>query len=162
MGIFDLSPEKMEQLMLLLKEQSNSSSNSDKTDAVLPVEEESEEEKIIKDIQERVKKKKEKTTADDKTKDVPDKEQEPDDDEMTKASVNFTKKIEQAMQKCEDEVSRLAQEKEAHEKAESSEKYSYGWFSAMLQLEAMANGDDNANSRKRSGRKESCRRGEES
>ncbi|MCQ2081899.1 MAG: AAA domain-containing protein [Lachnospiraceae bacterium] len=147
MGIFDLSPEKMEQLMLLLKEQSNSSSNSDKTDAVLPVEEESEEEKIIKDIQERVKKKKEKTTADDKTKDVPDKEQEPDDDEMTKASVNFTKKIEQAMQKCEDEVSRLAQEKEAHEKAESSEKYSYGWFSAMLQLEAMANGDDNANSR---------------
>ena len=60
---------------------------------------------------------------------------------------NYTKEIEKAMQKCEEEVARIAHEKEAHEKVEASEKYSYGWFSAMLQLEAMANGDDNARSR---------------
>lgn len=146
MGIFDLPPEKVQQLMQLVKEQPSESERQGET--VIPTEPESEEEKIIKDIQERVKKKKEKEKdkPSDRESEV-SKDQEPDNDEITKASVNFSKKIEQAMQKCEDEVARIAQEKEAHEKAENAEKYSYGWFSAMLQLEAMANGDDNANSR---------------
>lgn len=151
MGIFELPPEKVQELMQMLKEQpSETEHQSDSTETVNPVEEESEEEKIIKDIQDRVKKKKEKEKekpADEQKEKPKDTEQEPDNDEITKASVNFTKKIEQAMQKCEDEVARIAQEKEAHEKAEGAAKYSYGWFSAMLQLEAMANGDDNANSR---------------
>jgi flagellar biosynthesis GTPase FlhF len=148
MGIFDLPPEKVQQLMRLVKEQPSESGRQGEVDT--PDQTEPEEDKIIKDIQERVKKKKEKEKdrpSDESAERAKVQEQEPDNDEITKASVNFTKKIEQAMQKCEDEVARIAQEKEAHEKAESAKKYSYGWFSAMLQLEVMANGDDNANSR---------------
>jgi flagellar biosynthesis GTPase FlhF len=149
MGVFDLPPEKVKQLMQMIKEQqTNMNREVNAETVVVPVEEKSEEENVINDIKERVKKKKkiEKDKQDDGT-NKKTSEQEPDNDEITKASVNFTKKIEQAMQRCEEEVARIAQEKETQEKAEKSEKYSYGWFSSMLQLEAMANGDDNANSR---------------
>lgn len=145
-GIFDLSPEKVQKLIQLMEERPS------ETDIQVEVydtaKQESKEEKIIKDIRERVKKKREKGNYEDETVEKSNEpEQEPDNDEITKASVNFTKKIEKAMQKCEDEVARIAQEKEIYEKVECAEKYSYGWFSSMLQLEAMANGEDNANSR---------------
>ena len=70
-----------------------------------------------------------------------------DDDIITKASVDYKEKIEKAKQQFEQEIDLLARMEEAHEKAENCERYSYGWFSALLELEAIANGEDNARSR---------------
>ena len=159
MGFMELSPEKLQQVQQYIRSLQEQPVESDrKSENGIADNEESEEDKIIKDIQDRVKKKKEKEQEkgqeqeqDETDDDIPVGEnnsyQEPDDEELTKASVNYEKDYEKAMQKFEDEVALAAQKKEAHEKAENSEKYSYGWFSAMLQLEAMTNGENNASSR---------------
>lgn len=70
-----------------------------------------------------------------------------DEDEFTKVAVNYKKKIEQTKQKCENEIAKIAVLEEAQECAIKSPKYSYAWFSSILELEAVANGEDNVNSR---------------
>ncbi len=102
------------------------------------------EERVLDDIKERVKKQKAEPEPEEKKK---EESPEADNDEITKAPVDYSKKIEQTKKKFEEEISKLAQIEEAQERALQATKYSYGWFKALLELESMANGDDNARSR---------------
>lgn len=63
------------------------------------------------------------------------------------STIDYQKKIEQAKQKCEEEISRIAQQEEAQKRVSECSKYSYGWFSGLLELEAIASGEDDTNSR---------------
>lgn len=106
--------------------------------------EESFEDRVLDDIKERVKKQKAEPESEEKKK---EEAPEADNEEITKAPVDYSKKIEQTKKKFEEEISKLAQIEEAQERALQSKKYSYGWFKALLELESMANGDENARSR---------------
>ncbi|MBM7660397.1 hypothetical protein JOC85_001164 [Bacillus mesophilus] len=72
---------------------------------------------------------------------------ESDEDEYTKPSINFSKKIEQAKQRSANEIAEIAQIDELSQKALNAEKYSFGWFKALLELESLNRGDNTANSR---------------
>lgn len=102
------------------------------------------EDRVLDDIKERVKKQKAEPEPEEKKK---EEAPEADNDEITKAPVDYSKKIEQTKKKFEEEISKLAQIEEAQERALQATRYSYGWFKALLELESMANGDDNARSR---------------
>lgn len=106
--------------------------------------EESFEDRVLDDIKERVKKQKAEPESEEKKK---EEAPEADNEEITKAPVDYSKKIEQTKKKFEEEISKLAQIEEAQERALQAKKYSYGWFKALLELESMANGDENARSR---------------
>lgn len=108
--------------------------------------------KIMKDLISRVKKshseKKEEKGGQGTELDTTETEENLEDsDEITKALVDYSDKIEKAKKECEVEISRLVLMEEAQNKAKTCEKYSYGWFSSLLQLEAMENGDEKSNSR---------------
>ena len=145
-GIFDLSQEKVQKLMKMIDDMEGDrySYEENLDDNSTYVSEESSEEKVIKDITERVKKSKNKDKNEKKSEEY---NNEADSDDIIKAPVDYSKKIEQTKQKFEEEISRLAQIEEAHNKADKSKIYSYAWFISLLQLESMANGDENANSR---------------
>ncbi|MEW9053053.1 MAG: AAA domain-containing protein [Neobacillus sp.] len=70
-----------------------------------------------------------------------------DEDDYTKPSIDFTKKIEQAKQRSAKEISEIALLDEWTQKALNAEKYSFGWFKALLELEALNSGENTANSR---------------
>ena len=111
---------------------------------------ESKETEIINDLKKRIETKpteQEETVVSQNEADVPPALPAPDDDVITKAAVNYSEKIEKAKKQFEKEIDVLARMEEAHEKAENCERYSYGWFSALLELEAIENGEDNARSR---------------
>lgn len=148
LGIFDWPQEKLQQLM---EHVNNTTMQDEKTDDDRinnDDEDNNSEERIIDEIKERVRKKKEKVLRDEQKSDDPvEKESNDDNDDNTHATVYCSAQIEKAKKKCEDEISRLVQMEEAKQKAADSKEYSYGWFNALLQLEAMANGDDNSRSR---------------
>jgi len=70
-----------------------------------------------------------------------------DEDDYTKPSIDFSKKIEQAKQRSADEIESIAHLEELTKQALTSQKYSYGWFKAILELESLNAGEKNANSR---------------
>lgn len=70
-----------------------------------------------------------------------------DEDEYTKASIDYAKKIERIKDKCAVEVSELREYQTAQNLATSAKKYSYQWFSALLKLELLASNEENFNSR---------------
>lgn len=148
-GLLDLPQEKLQQLINLVNNTNMQEEKSEDDNHVNMDEETNKsEERIIDEIKERVKKKKEKSFREEqKTDDLAEKENNDDSDENTRATVYSSAQIEKAKKKCEDEISRLVQMEEAKQKAADSKEYSYGWFTALLQLEAMANGDDNSRSR---------------
>lgn len=68
-----------------------------------------------------------------------DKEVQPehrDEDEYTKPGVDFKKKIEKAKERSAHEIARIARLDELTNQALANSKYSYGWFKALLDLEA--------------------------
>ena len=73
--------------------------------------------------------------------------EEEDSDELTRAGVNYADKIEKTKQKFEEEIRRIEELEDAQNRAHEAGKYSFGWFSALLELEAAANGEDNMSSR---------------
>ena len=95
------------------------------------------EQKVIDDLSQRVHKSK--TTPSPATTPI-----EPPADIST---VDYQKKIEQAKQKCEEEILKIAQQEEAQKRISECGKYSFGWFSGLLELEAIASGEDDTNSR---------------
>jgi hypothetical protein len=74
-------------------------------------------------------------------------EDEADEDEYTKASIDYTKKIQKAKDKCAVEVYELKEYEAAQKLAIESKKYSYQWFSALLKLEILSSNESNSNSR---------------
>ncbi len=70
-----------------------------------------------------------------------------DEDEYTKASIDFTKKIQKIKDRCAVEVYDLKQYQEAQKQAIEAERYSYQWFSALLKMEILSSNENNANSR---------------
>ena len=145
-GFFDLTEDVWHQIFSEVKK--HNSSEHDNKELFEENVKASNEEKVIEDIKKGLKERKQKD--DDELTSVHSEDSENaenDSDEITKAPVDFSKKIEKAKQLCEDEISRLTQIEEARNAAIDSKQYSYRWFMALLQLEAMANGEDNARSR---------------
>lgn len=70
-----------------------------------------------------------------------------DEDDYTKRSINFSKKIEQAKQRSANEIAEIAYLDEQTQKALNADKYSFGWFKFLLELESLNSGESNANSR---------------
>ena len=70
-----------------------------------------------------------------------------DEDDFTKPAIDFSKKIEQAEEKSRLEIEKIAHLQELQETADNAEKYSYLWFKTLLEMEALADGEDNSNSR---------------
>jgi hypothetical protein len=70
-----------------------------------------------------------------------------DEDDYSKPSVDFNKKIEQAKQRSEHEIREIARLEDLTRQAQNAGKYSFGWFKALLELESLTGGENNANSR---------------
>ncbi|SDZ77043.1 sacsin N-terminal ATP-binding-like domain-containing protein [Selenomonas ruminantium] len=69
----------------------------------------------------------------------------PDEDDYIKAPVDYQKKIEREMEKATEQVERIRQMEELSQKAEKAAKYSFGWFKALLDMEANISDTGNNN-----------------
>ena len=72
---------------------------------------------------------------------------EDDEDEYMPSSVDYSKKIERAKQKSAAEIDKITYFEELQQKALTAEKYSYGWFTTLLEMESINSGENNSNSR---------------
>lgn len=70
-----------------------------------------------------------------------------DSDEYMPSSVDYEKKIERAKEKSVEEINKIKQFEELQRRVEESQKYSYGWFKALLEMECLNSGESNANSK---------------
>ncbi|MCG3797035.1 AAA domain-containing protein [Bacillus toyonensis] len=70
-----------------------------------------------------------------------------DEDDYTKPSIDFSKKIEQAKQRSANEIAEIAYLDELTQKALNADKYSFGWFKSLLELESRNSRENTANSR---------------
>lgn len=70
-----------------------------------------------------------------------------DEDEYSKPTVDIGKKIEKVKEQAEREIQEIAQLEDLKQKAEEAKVYSFGWFKALLELESMNSGENNANGR---------------
>ena len=70
-----------------------------------------------------------------------------DTDDYTPKAVDFGRKLDRAKDRYASELDRLEREQALHEKANTLPRYSYGWFLALLELECMANSENNADSK---------------
>ncbi len=149
LGLTDMPSEQLQRIIQIAESEAERAYDNDNENAssqqTSAPKHDTTEEKVINEIKDRVKSNKAKSKETEAHKET--EKAQNDSDENTKATVDFSAKIEQAKQKCEDEISRLVQMEEAKQKANDAKMYSFGWFNALLQLEAMANGDDNARSR---------------
>ena len=76
-----------------------------------------------------------------------DLEDDVDSDEYTPKTVDYQKKIEKAKAKSEAEIDLIEQLEELQQKAVDSERYSYGWFKALLELETRESNENAENSK---------------
>lgn len=67
---------------------------------------------------------------------------EVDEDDFTKPTIDYGKKIEQAEEKSRIEIEKIANLQKLQNIITNAEKYSYLWFKAILEMESIANGDD--------------------
>lgn len=74
-------------------------------------------------------------------------EEDADEDEYMPSSVDYSKKIERAKQKSAAEINKITLFEELQSKALSAEKYSYGWFTTLLEMESIQSGEGNLRSR---------------
>lgn len=70
-----------------------------------------------------------------------------DNDEWTPPTVDYQKKIERLKKKSEEEQEQLLQLAEMQQQVQDSEKYSYGWFKACLELELWNSNENRISSR---------------
>ncbi len=78
---------------------------------------------------------------------TPDIDDEMDSDEYTPKTVDYQKKIEKAKAKSEAEIDLIEQMEELQQKALDSKRYSFGWFKALLELEARESNENADNSK---------------
>lgn len=70
-----------------------------------------------------------------------------DEDEYMPSKVDYSKKIERAKQKSAAEIDKITFYEELQNKAIESDRYSYGWFTTLLEMESISSGEANASSR---------------
>lgn len=70
-----------------------------------------------------------------------------DSDEYTPKTVDYQKKIEKAKAKSEAEIDLIEQMEELQQKAIDSKRYTFGWFKALLELEARESSENADNSK---------------
>ncbi|WNY22848.1 RecBCD enzyme subunit RecD [Methanimicrococcus hongohii] len=70
-----------------------------------------------------------------------------DEDEFIKPVVDYSKKIEQAKQKSAKEIEEIERLEDLTNKAQSAERYTFGWFKALLELELQNSPGNNSQSR---------------
>ena len=152
-----LSGEEQKQALLeyAKRKQSTEASTSDKYDDGEDVPEEDESvdseidanpsiKRVVKEISRRV------TSAssdriqhqDDGTENTP-----VDEDEYSKPTVDISKKIEKVKEQAEREIKEIARLEDLKQQANDAVRYSYAWFKALLELESINSGENNANSR---------------
>lgn len=74
-------------------------------------------------------------------------EDDVDQDELIPQSVDYSKKIERAKEKSAAELDRIVHFQDLQDKVVNTEKYSFGWFNALLEMESLNSGENNTNSR---------------
>ena len=79
--------------------------------------------------------------------DVLEDEEETESDEYTPPAINFQKRIQRAEEKSRMEVDKIAREQELSDQLSSAPKYSYAWFRALMELEALSRGENESGSR---------------
>lgn len=70
-----------------------------------------------------------------------------DADEFTPSPVDFNRKAELEKEKTAKAIDRIAYQEELQQRALDSCRYSYGWFNALLELEALNSNTNNLNSK---------------
>ena len=78
---------------------------------------------------------------------TPEIEDDVDSDEYTPKTVDYQKKIEKAKAKSEAEIDLIEQMEELQQKALDSKRYTFGWFKALLELEARESNENADNSK---------------
>ena len=100
--------------------------------------------RVVKDI---VKRTKEKPPLAGNTNEVHDEDEEPDADEFTPVPIDYSKRIERAKEKSAAEIDKIAYFERLQKRAVDAEKYTYEWFTTLLEMESINSGEANANSR---------------
>ena len=70
-----------------------------------------------------------------------------DEDDYSKPTIDISKKIEKVKEQAEREIKEIARLEDLKMQAQDAEIYSYGWFKALLELESLNSGENNANSK---------------
>ena len=78
---------------------------------------------------------------------TPEIEDDVDSDEYTPKTVDYQKKIEKAKAKSDAEIDLIEQMEELQQKAVDSKRYTFGWFKALLELEARESNENADNSK---------------
>ena len=64
-----------------------------------------------------------------------------DEDEYSKPTVDIASKIEKVKEQAEREILEIARLEDLKTQAQNADKYSYGWFKSLLELESLNSGD---------------------
>jgi len=70
-----------------------------------------------------------------------------DEDDYSKPTIDISKKIEKVKKQAEREINEIARLEDLKRQAQDADIYSYGWFEALLELESLNSGENNANTR---------------
>ena len=70
-----------------------------------------------------------------------------DEDDYSKPSVDISKKIENIKEQAERDIQEIARLEDLKQLAQDTDIYSYRWFKALLELESLNSGENNATSR---------------
>ncbi len=76
-----------------------------------------------------------------------DEHEDIDEDEFIPSSINFSNKVELEKQKAAKAIDKIAFQEELQQRALEASRYSYGWFKALLELEALSSYANNLNSK---------------
>jgi hypothetical protein len=79
--------------------------------------------------------------------DTEEPEEDIDQDEFMPSSVDYGKRIEQAKRKSAAEIDKIAYLEELQKRAKDLQKYSFGWFKALLEMESLHSGENNSRSK---------------
>jgi signal recognition particle GTPase/riboflavin synthase len=71
-------------------------------------------------------------------------DEDEDTDEYIKPPINFDRKIKHEQERSASELARIERERELNGAVQTSEKYRSGWFRALLELEGLAQGQEEA------------------
>lgn len=101
--------------------------------------------RVVKDIVKRTKNKP--TTPELSSSSKEDEDPDIDQDEYTPAPIDYSKRIEKAKQKSAAEIDKIAYFEELQASALKAPKYSYAWFTALLEMESINSGEADAHSK---------------
>lgn len=76
-----------------------------------------------------------------------DDEEDVDEDEYTRSAVDFQAKVDREKEKAAKAIDRIVYEEELQQRAIDAEKYTYGWFKALLELESINSNINNLDSK---------------